>query len=166
MNKEEIMNLAARVADETMSMGYGGPFGAVITDMDGNVIATGSNRVIIDNDPTAHGEIVCIRNACKKLNTHDLSGYVLYTTAYPCPMCLSAIMWANIKKVYYGCSVKDTRSIGFRDEFMYNFLDVLHNKPEEYLLGPNANVLSLQEVGKSSCKELFTKYESLKTKRY
>ena len=127
MKNEDIMNLAISVADDTMTKGYGGPFGAAITDTEGNIVATGSNHVIRNNDPTAHGEIVCIRNACQKLNTYDLSDYILYTTAYPCPMCLSAIIWSNIKTVYYGNTQKDADDIGFRDDFIYKYLELLSN---------------------------------------
>ena len=87
--------------------GEGGPFGAVIVNKNGEIISKANNKVIINNDPTAHAEIVAIRQACEKLNTYDLSNCVLYTSCEPCPMCLSAIIWANIKEVYNACTKKD-----------------------------------------------------------
>ena len=106
-----------------MNKNEGGPFGAVITDKEGNIIAKGNNMVLKNNDPTAHAEITVIRDACQKLNTYDLSGYILYTSCEPCPMCLSAIIWANIKKCYYGNDRKDAAWIGFRDDAIYNFIE-------------------------------------------
>ena len=94
-----IMKLGIDKARETMNKNYGGPFGAVIVK-NNEVVAIASNTVLKDNDPTAHAEINAIREACKKLNTYDLSNCTLYATGYPCPMCLSAIIWANIKKIY------------------------------------------------------------------
>ena len=119
MNK--YMMEAIKVAEENLKTNHGGPFGACIIK-DGEVVATSSNHVLKNNDPTAHAEIETIREACKKLNTYDLSGCELYTTCYPCPMCLSAIIWANIKKVYYGNTKEDAASIGFRDDFIYNYI--------------------------------------------
>lgn len=94
---------------------HGGPFGTVIVK-DGLVVGRGHNVVLKANDPTAHGEISAIRDACANLNTYDLDGCILYTTGEPCPMCLFACKWANIKKVYYGCNIEDNSIIGFRDE--------------------------------------------------
>ncbi len=96
----------------------GGPFGAVVVK-DGEVVGRGHNRVVENNDPTCHGEIEAIRDACKRLGTFDLSGCAIYTTGEPCPMCMGAILWANIDKVYYGCNVDDTDKIGFRDDAFY-----------------------------------------------
>lgn len=97
----------------------GGPFGCVIVK-DGEIVGRGHNRVLIKHDSTCHGEMEAIRDACSRLGTHDLSGCELYTTAEPCPMCLGGILWSNIKKVYYGCTISDTDRIGFRDETFYN----------------------------------------------
>ena len=94
------MQLAIQEAVTNVKELGGGPFGAAVVK-DGKVIATGSNKVTINHDPTAHGEIVAIRNACQKLGTHDLSGCELYTSCEPCPMCLSSVYWANMKKIYY-----------------------------------------------------------------
>ena len=98
MNK--FMKIAKENAHKGCTCGEGGPFGAVIVDNNGNIIANGNNKVLINNDPTAHAEVVAIRNACQKLNTYDLSNYILYTSCEPCPMCLSAIICSNIKEVY------------------------------------------------------------------
>ena len=101
------MKLGIDEARKTMNENKGGPFGAVITDKNDNVIAVASNLVLESHDPTAHAEIMAIRMASEKLGIHDLSGCTLYATGYPCPMCLSAIIWANIKKVYYGTNLED-----------------------------------------------------------
>ena len=105
-----------------LETGHGGPFGAVIVK-DGQIVGRGHNEVIKNNDPTCHGEMQAIRDACQHLGTYDLSGCELYTSAEPCPMCLSAIIWANIKTVYYGNSAKDAANIGFRDDFIYKFIE-------------------------------------------
>lgn len=150
-----MMNLGIEEARKTMNENIGGPFGAVITDSDGNVIAVSSNTVLGSHDPTAHAEINAIRKACRILKTHDLSGYILYATGYPCPMCLSAIMWANIKKVYYGTNLKDAEDIGFRDDFIYN-----------YIKGNSDNkTLELINIDRDQCLELFNEYKE-KIRRY
>ena len=112
------MSQAIKEAVINVTKNGGGPFGAVIV-RDGKVIATGSNKVTIDNDPTAHGEVVCIRNACKKLGVYDLKGCELYTSCEPCPMCLSSCYWANISKIFYGANQKDAASFNFDDAFLY-----------------------------------------------
>lgn len=99
--------------------GHGGPFGAVIVK-DGEIVGRGHNQVILNNDPTCHGEMMAIHDACKRLGTFDLSGCEIYTTGEPCPMCMGAILWANFDKVYFGCNVIDTEDIGFRDNKFYN----------------------------------------------
>ena len=145
---ENIMKLAINKARKTMNENKGGPFGAAITDKDGNVVVVTSNLVLEKHDPTAHAEVMAIRKACEKLGTHDLSDYTLYATGYPCPMCLSAIMWANIKKVYYGTNLEDASSIGFRDDFIY-----------KYLSGENKEVLELTNICHDTAKELFDEYK-------
>ena len=145
----DIMELGIEEARKTMNEGFGGPFGAVIVDSNNNIIAVASNTVLKDNDPTAHAEINAIRKACKKLNTHDLSDCILYTSCEPCPMCLSAIIWANIKKVYYACTRKDAASIGFRDDMIY-----------EYLKENNNDVIELKEIDREECKSLFEEYKA------
>lgn len=112
------MELAIKEAREGIEQGDGGPFGCVIVK-NGKVVGKGHNMVLACNDPTAHGEIEAIRDACNGLGTYDLSGCELYTTHFPCPMCNGAIRWANIKKVYAGCTIEDTEKIGFRDKLFY-----------------------------------------------
>ena len=118
---KEYMREAIRLADESVKNG-GGPFGAVIV-RDGEIIAGSSNSVIRDNDPTAHAEVNTIRQACTKLGTFDLSDCVIYTSCEPCPMCLGAIYWARIKKIYYGNTKKDAADINFADDFIYTELE-------------------------------------------
>jgi len=120
--EKKYMELAATEAQKNVGTQVGGPFGTVIVK-DGEIIATGRNHVLANDDPTAHGEIYTIRKACQKLQTHDLSGCELYTNAYPCPMCLGAIIWSNIKTCYYGNTAEDAKDIGFRDDFIYQFLN-------------------------------------------
>ena len=111
----------------------GGPFGAVIVK-DGKVIASASNTVILSHDPTAHAEINVIRKASAILHTHDLSKCTLYTSCYPCPMCLGAIIWANIHEVYYGNTKEDAAEIGFRDDDIYKVIrNVNRQKNFEHL---------------------------------
>ena len=144
----EYMKIAKECAEHGVSKEEGGPFGAVITDKEGNIIAKGNNRVLISNDPTAHAEVTVIREACKKLGTYDLSDYVLYTSCEPCPMCLSAIIWANIREVYYGCTREDAGDIGFRDDAIY-----------EYLEGKNKELINLKQINREECMELFEDYK-------
>ena len=99
----------------------GGPFGAAVVK-DDKIIASASNTVILSHDPTAHAEINVIRKACAILHTHDLSGCTLYTSCYPCPMCLGAIIWANIREVYYGNTKEEAAEIGFRDDDIYQVI--------------------------------------------
>lgn len=120
----EFMKAADILAADNLITNCGGPFGAVVVK-DGNIVGRGSNHVLENNDPTAHAEVMAIRDACKNLNTYDLSGCELYTSCYPCPMCLSAIIWSNIKTVYYGNTKEDAAAIGFRDDFIYKYLDKL-----------------------------------------
>ena len=108
------MTEAINEAIEGINAGHGGPFGCVIVK-DGEIVGRGHNMVLANTDSTAHGEMIAIRNTEKNLGTYDLSGCELYTTGEPCPMCLYAILWANIDKIYYGCTIKDNSEIGFRD---------------------------------------------------
>ena len=119
MNK--YMQIAKELSEENLKTNAGGPFGACVVK-DGTIIGKGSNHVLSNNDPTAHAEIMAIRDACKNINSYDLKNCELYTSCYPCPMCLSAIIWANIKKVYYGNTKEDAASIGFRDDYIYNYI--------------------------------------------
>ena len=146
----EILSKAIERARQTMKQNIGGPFGAAIIDAEGNILAVSSNSVLRDNDPTAHAEVNAIREACRKLESYDLSGCVLYTTAYPCPMCLSAIIWANIKKVYFGCRAQDAEAIGFRDDFIYRFIE---NKCTD------KSVMEIAELDREECLQLFNEYQ-------
>ena len=144
MNK--YMQFADELSKQNLLTNNGGPFGAVIVK-DGVVIGTGNNHVLANNDPTAHAEVMAIRDACKNLNTYDLTGCELYTSCYPCPMCLSAIIWANIKTVYYGNTKEDAADIGFRDDFIYNYLE-----------GKNKDVLNIKKVDNKDCMDLLKEY--------
>lgn len=124
------MKIAKDLADNNLITNEGGPFGACIVK-EGIIIGKGSNQVLKNNDPTAHAEIMAIRDACNKLNSFDLKDCELYTTCFPCPMCLAAIIWANIKTVYYGNTKEDAAGIGFRDDTIYNLinnLDTINNQ--------------------------------------
>ena len=129
MTKEELMRRAIELSENSVRNG-GGPFGAVIAK-DGEIIAEGSNKVTINNDPTAHAEVCAIRNACKILNTFELANCVIYTSCEPCPMCLGAIYRARPKAIYYANTRKDAADIGFDDDFLY---EELKKKLEERTL--------------------------------
>lgn len=144
----EYMKIAKDMAKNGVENNEGGPFGAVIIDKNGNIISTGNNQVLKNNDPTAHAEIVAIRNACSTLKTYDLSGYILYTSCEPCPMCLSAIIWSNIKEIYYACTKNDAAKIGFRDDMIY-----------EYLKGNNKDLINLKQLNRDECIDLFEEYK-------
>lgn len=117
LTKEKLMRTAIRLSEQNVAAG-GGPFGAVIA-RDGRIVATGTNRVTPDCDPTAHAEVSAIRAAAKKLGTFDLSGCEIYTSCEPCPMCLGAIYWARLDRMYYGNDKHDAARIGFDDAFIY-----------------------------------------------
>lgn len=142
------MEKANKEAQKGMQLKDGGPFGAVITDKKGTIISIAHNTVLKEKDPTAHAEMNAIRMACQKLNTYDLSDYILYTSCEPCPMCFSAIVWSNIKKVYYACDRKDAASIGFRDDAIYS-----------YLSGKNKDLLQLHPMDRKECITLFQTYQ-------
>ena len=153
----EYMDVAIDLSDDNFDKNYGGPFGACVVK-DGKIIGKGINRVIKNCDPTAHAEIVAIRNACKAINSHDLTGCTLYTSCYPCPMCLSAIIWANIKKVYYANTKEDAADIGFRDEFIYDYLEKLTNDEMD------KKVLNLKSLNREEAIEVFKQYKEQKDK--
>lgn len=147
------MQVAIDEAYQGIQAGDGGPFGSVIVK-NGEIVGQGHNRVLAENDPTCHGEMEAIRDACKNLGTHDLSGCELYTTAEPCPMCLGAILWSNMSQVYYGCTRQDSAEIGFRDDAFYRQL----NGEEE--------TVSVQEFDRETCLELFNDYAAEDAQRY
>ena len=150
----EYMKVAKELAEENLTTNAGGPFGACVVK-DGEIIGRGSNKVLSENDPTAHAEIMAIRDACKNLGTYDLSDCELYTSCYPCPMCLSAIIWANIKKVYYGNTKEDAANIGFRDDFIYEYIKNGNN---------NADVLSLESMDREETIKAFEEYKNKEDK--
>ncbi|MBR1376882.1 MAG: nucleoside deaminase [Bacilli bacterium] len=149
MNK--YMEIAKELADENLKTGVGGPFGACVVK-DGKIIGKGSNHVLSNNDPTAHAEIMAIKDACKNIDSYDLNGCELYTSCYPCPMCLSAIIWANIKKVYYGNTKEDAANIGFRDDFIYDFIHKLKDDNND------DNVLNLECINREETIKSFDKF--------
>lgn len=116
------MQLAIRLSEENVQNG-GGPFGAVIAK-EGEVVATGVNRVTANNDPTAHAEVSAIREACRKVKNFKLDGCVVYSSCEPCPMCLSALYWAGISKIYYANTKDDAKAIDFDDSFIYEQLSL------------------------------------------
>ena len=118
---DKFMKLAAILAEDNVDNG-GGPFGAVIV-RNSEIVATGVNRVTADNDPTAHAEVNAIREACAKEATFNLSGCVIYSSCEPCPMCLSAIYWAGISRIYYGNTQDDADAVNFSDQSIYRELD-------------------------------------------
>ena len=143
------MQLAVEEAREGIRAGHGGPFGSVIV-RNGQVIARGHNMVVANNDPTCHGEVSAIRNACRDLDTFDLSGCDIYTTGEPCPMCLGACLWANIGRIYYGATSHDIDAIGFRDEKFYKLME--HKETV------------LEQTGREKCLELFAEYSAIQNK--
>lgn len=149
----DFMQVAIDEAYQGIQAGDGGPFGSVIVK-NGEIVGQGHNRVLAENDPTCHGEMEAIRDACKNLGTHDLSGCELYTTAEPCPMCLGAILWSNMSQVYYGCTRQDSAEIGFRDDAFYRQLD-----------GEEGTV-DVQEFDRDTCLELFNDYAAEDAQRY
>jgi guanine deaminase len=155
MQNEELMQIAVEESKANLENNYqnGGPFGAVIVK-DGEIIARAHNTVIESIDATAHAEVNAIRLASKKLNTHDLSDCVLYTSAEPCPMCLSAIIWANIKEVYFANTKKDAADIGFRDDMIY-----------EYLKGNKKEVINLHYLPNEEAKKVFENFKNINEKR-
>lgn len=134
--RPEFMEQAIALATENVASGRGGPFGAVIV-RDGKVLSTGVNRVTTTNDPTAHAEVVAIREACKALGSFRLDGCDVYTSCEPCPMCLAAIYWSHCRAIYYGNNAADAARIGFDDSFLYDEM----RKPLDQRTIPIKNLL-------------------------
>lgn len=147
------MQIADELAKQNLVTNNGGPFGAVIVK-DGTIVGVGNNHVLENNDPTAHAEVMAIRDACKNLNTYDLNGCKLYTSCYPCPMCLSAIMWSNIQTVYYGNTKEDAANIGFRDDFIYDYLKLLSENDLR-----TKKILDLQSMDREETIKTFNSFE-------
>ena len=152
--QSEFMQIAIQEAREGISNGDGGPFGTAIV-RDGVLIASGHNHVLAYNDPTCHGEIDAIRKACKRLGTFDLTGCELYTTGEPCHMCLCACMWANISKIYYGCTIADNEIIGFRDSKLDQIFGA-RDKLGDYMT----------EIDREACLRLFQDYSKMDATKY
>ena len=148
------MAAAIEEALDGIRKGHGGPFGCVIVK-DGQIVGRGHNMVLKNHDSTAHGEITAIRDAEKKLESHDLSGCELYTTGEPCPMCLYACLWANVERVYYGCTIEDNGRIGFRDEAM-----------DRLAGGREAFASYLVCTDREACLKLFEVYNSMEHSLY
>jgi guanine deaminase len=147
----EFMKLASEEALDGMENNHGGPFGAVIVK-DGMIVAKAHNCVIRDNDPTQHAEIAAIRLASKVLGRFDLSDCEIYTSCEPCPMCLSAIFWARMKKIFYGCTRNDAQKIGFDDNLIYEVLKGNTVMPET----------SMRQIDRDICLGSFEKWNEKK----
>lgn len=153
MENEKIFLLrAVEIAGSGIENG-GGPFGAVIT-RDGKIISEAFNMVVLSNDPTAHAEILAIRQAAKVLRSHDLDKCTLYTSCEPCPMCLGAIYWAGIKKVVYACDRVDAEEAGFSDKLIY----------EEIMLDPSDRKIEFLRITDAGGKDVFRKWDELEDK--
>jgi guanine deaminase len=146
------MKAAIEEAEQGINNNEGGPFGCIIVK-DGAIIGRGHNQVVLKKDPTCHGEMMAIRDACRNLDTFDLSGCELYTTGQPCPMCWGAILWANIAKIFYGCNVSDTDRIGFRDQKFFTL-------SEEETSG------MMQEIDREECLKLYGRYRRLEKRTH
>ncbi len=146
----KLMREAIKEAESNLLTDEGGPFGAIVVK-EGKIVGKGHNKVLKNNDPTCHAEVEAIREACRNLGTYDLTGCELYASSYPCPMCLGAIIWANIKKVYYANSAEDAGAIGFRDDYIYDFIK---GKCQD------KQVLELDQLGREEAIETFKRYQS------
>ncbi len=134
------MHEAIRLSEHGMNLNEGGPFGSVIV-LNGEIIGRGNNKVTSTNDPTAHAEVTAIRDACIRLGRFELADCEIYASCEPCPMCLGAIYWAKLRKIYFGCSRRDAASIGFSDDFIYHEISLDHNQrsiPIEQLMREEA----------------------------
>ncbi|MCR5146062.1 MAG: nucleoside deaminase [Clostridia bacterium] len=152
------MKIAKELSEDNLKTNAGGPFGACVVK-NGEIIGKGSNHVIKNIDPTAHAEIMAIREACKNINSYDLSGCELYTSCYPCPMCLSAIIWSNIKCVYYGNTKEDAANIGFRDDYIYKFISQLSDSKSD------ENILKLTQIDREETIKSFNDFNNKTDKR-
>lgn len=155
LNQSIIMGRAIELARMGMRRGDGGPFGAVVV-RDGEIIGEGWNRVLGTNDPTAHGEVMAIRDACGRLGTYSLEGCEIHTTGQPCPMCLGAIQWARLEAVYYGFRVEDAAEIGFDDREFF----------EQMALPASERRIPSHELGRAEALELIREYRDLPGRRH
>ena len=147
------MKRAIELSNRNLDTGAGGPFGAIIVK-NGEVIGEGWNQVTSTNDPTAHAEVMAIRNACKNLSTFDLSGSEIYTSCEPCPMCLSAIYWARLEKIYFGNTKKDAASIHFDDDFIY----------KEFEKKINERKISCEQMMRDDAFTVFARWDQMQHK--
>ncbi len=145
----EILKIVAAARKSSLSDGLGGPFGAFVFSGDGRVVGRGVNEVLGSCDPTAHAEMQAIRDACRNLKSRDLSGYSLYATGRPCPMCMSAIIWANLDMVWYSADFEDAEKLGFRDDFIYRFIRGGCS---------DGSVLKLERIPSEDLKRLYHEY--------
>lgn len=146
---QEYFEYAIKEANYGVINNEGGPFGAVVVNKNGKIIGVGHNKVLKNNDPTAHAEVMAIRDACKTLNTYDLTDCKIYSTSEPCPMCLSAIIWSNIKEIYYGNDRREVSKIGFRDDLIYNILE-----------GKQKDILTIKKITNQDCQNLLNNYKN------
>lgn len=153
-DKKKWMHEASELSALAIETGQGGPFGCVIVK-DGKIIARGSNKVTVNNDPTAHAEVVAIREACKVLNSFQLEGCEVYTSCEPCPMCLGAIYWARPDIVYYANTKKDAAEINFDDDFIY----------KEILINPENRKIKMIHLPDERAKEVFKKWKEMPDKK-
>jgi guanine deaminase len=155
MNTKEkaFMKMAIELSKSGVSQGLGGPFGCVIVK-DGHIVGKGSNRVLDSNDPTAHAEVVAIRDACQNLGTFQLQGCTVFASCEPCPMCLGAIYWARPDKVYYANTKEDAAAIGFDDDFIYS----------ELALSPENRDIPFLHVKDDAASEAFKYWQKLENK--
>ncbi len=151
-NDKKFLMMAIKIASESIDSG-GGPFGAVIVK-GGKIISEGHNRVVQTTDPTAHAEVLAIREAAKILNSHDLKDCTLFTSCEPCPMCLGAIYWSGIKKVVYACDRNDAQEAGFSDKFIY----------DEIVLDPAERKISFIRINETGGREVFKKWNGMTDK--
>jgi len=147
---EDFMNRAIDLARKSMHAGNGGPFGAVIV-RNGEIIGEGSNHVVLHNDPTAHGEIMAIRDACARAGSFSLEGAAIYTTGQPCPMCLGAIHWARLSQIYFGFRIEDAAEIGFDDRAIF----------AEFALPLSERSIAASEVARDAALQLAHEYVRL-----
>ena len=145
----EYLEEAIKQAKDGVKNNEGGPFGAIVVDSNGKIIGRGNNKVLLNNDPTCHAEIVAIRDACQKINNYDLTGCKIYSTSEPCPMCLSAIIWSNIKEVYYATDRHEINDIGFRDNIIY-----------DYFQGHEKDILNIKRIKDLECENLLKEYKN------
>jgi len=151
-NDKKFLLMAVELASKSIDLG-GGPFGAVLT-IGGKLLSDGYNRVVQTNDPTAHAEILAIRQAASALKTHNLDTCTLYTSCEPCPMCLGAIYWSGIKKVVYACNRTDAEEAGFSDKLIY----------EEIMLDPDKRKIFFLRINDTGGKKVFKKWDKLEDK--